>query len=83
MSLTNKEYLMKDKKTKAKELSSVTRTVVKHNRKHFIIVYEYNEKDPSKSLFSFNCANITSLEILSLMKQMMEQISAEANLKTN
>jgi len=81
--LYNKEFITKDKKTKAKEFAGFTRSVIKKNKKHFVLIYDYDEKTPSNSKISFDCADISLPEIMSVMKQFMMQLQGENTTNTN
>ena len=81
MSYYNKEYLIKDKKTKAKEFAGYARKAIKSGKKHFVMVYECNIKEPDKSRICFDCSDISAEEIVSVMKQFIMQLSKEATIK--
>jgi len=76
-SIYNKEYILKEKKIKALEFAQRARRVIKNNNKHFIMIYEYNEKNPDLSSMGFDCSNISLEEIMSVLKQFIVQLKKE------
>jgi predicted transcriptional regulator len=81
--LYNKEFITQKKKEKARKFSDIVKDTIKRNKKHFVLVYEANEIDPTKSIVSFDCANISMNEIASVMKQFILSVSSEPVLKGN
>jgi len=73
MTVTNKEYINKTIKQRAKIFAKQSEDVILHNRKHFILLYEEN-KNPKKSFWSFDCTKMSAREIVDIFKQIIMSV---------